>query len=108
MIRVNRLPALEELDPGDELSEADRPAEAEAFWRRRRGGWPSGSANVPPRRPVPPPRCLSATAQLAQDRAWLGAAEKAINAGMPAARDDGGRNAVHRDVHKMGGLMAEW
>ena len=31
VIRANRLPTLEDIDPGGELSEADRPAEAARF-----------------------------------------------------------------------------
>ena len=107
VIRVNRLPALEELDPGDELSEADRPAEAERFGvaaaavaqrLRERAAAATGAAS----------EVLSATAQLAQDRAWLGAAEKAINAGMPAARATMAAATQFIEMFtKMGGLMAE-
>ncbi|MGE2736313.1 phosphoenolpyruvate--protein phosphotransferase [Mycolicibacterium vaccae] len=51
---------------------------------------------------------LSATASLAQDRGWLGAAEKQINQGAPAVR--AADAAIEQFVEmftKLGGLMAE-
>ncbi len=51
---------------------------------------------------------LSATATLAQDRAWLGAAEKLIAGGMPAERAVREAVAQFADLFTtMGGLMAE-
>ncbi|GAA1649413.1 phosphoenolpyruvate-utilizing N-terminal domain-containing protein [Mycolicibacterium murale] len=51
---------------------------------------------------------LAATAMLAQDRAWLGAAEKRINQGEPAVRATVEAVAQFTDLFtQMGGLMAE-
>ena len=51
---------------------------------------------------------LAATATLAQDRAWLGAAEKLINAGAPAARAVVAAVDQFVDLFtQLGGLMAE-
>ena len=51
---------------------------------------------------------LAATAMLAQDRAWLGEAEKRIKAGTPAVRATAEAVAKFADLFtKMGGLMAE-
>ena len=107
VIRANRLPTLEDIDPGGELSEADRPAEAARFGAaaaavaqrlRDRAAAATGAAS----------EVLGATAQLAQDRAWLGAAEKAINAGMPAVRATMAAATQFIEMFtKMGGLMAE-
>lgn len=107
VIRANRLPAVSELDPGGELAEADRPAEAERFAQaaavvaqRLRDRAEKGSG--------PAAEVLTATAQLAQDRAWLGSAENAIKAGKPAIRATAEAAAQFIDLFtKMGGLMAE-
>jgi phosphoenolpyruvate-protein phosphotransferase (PTS system enzyme I) len=51
---------------------------------------------------------LAATASLAQDRAWLGEAEKRIRGGSPAVRATAEAVAKFADLFtKMGGLMAE-
>ncbi len=51
---------------------------------------------------------LAATAMLAQDRAWLGAAEKRIKEGTPACARHPEAVAQFVDLFtKMGGLMAE-
>ena len=51
---------------------------------------------------------LTATAQLAQDRAWLGSAENAIKSGRPAVRATAEAAAQFIEMFtKMGGLMAE-
>ena len=51
---------------------------------------------------------LAATATLAQDRAWLGAAEKRITEGAPAVRAVAGAVEQFADMFtKLGGLMAE-
>lgn len=107
VIRANRLPAVSELDPGGDLAEADRPAEATRFseaaaavaqrLRERAAAATGAAAGV-----------LTATAQLAQDRAWLGSAENAIKAGKPAVRATSEAAAQFIEMFtKMGGLMAE-
>ena len=107
VIRANRLPSIEELAPGGELSEAERPAEVSRFAAaaaavaqrfRDRAATASG----------PAAEVLAATAQLAQDRAWLGSAENAIKAGKPAVRATADAAAQFIEMFtKMGGLMAE-
>ena len=107
VIRTNRLPSVEQLDPGGELAEPERPGEAARFGEaaaavadrlRERAAAAQGAAA----------EVLGATAQLAQDRAWLGAAEKAINAGMPAVRATVAAATQFIEMFtKMGGLMAE-
>ena len=71
VIRTNRLPAIDALDSGAVLAELDRPAEAARFANaastvaqrlRDRAATATGAAS----------EVLGATAQLAQDRAWLG------------------------------------
>jgi len=88
VIRANRLPPIQDLDPGGELPEPDRPAEVARFGAaaatvaerlRERAAAATGAAA----------EVLTATAQLAQDRAWLGSAENAIKAGKPVRRRDG-------------------
>ncbi|KUI32798.1 phosphoenolpyruvate--protein phosphotransferase [Mycobacterium sp. IS-1496] len=105
VIRPGRLPVVD--DGAAELTEADRPAEAARFSAaatavatrlRDRAAHATGAAS----------EVLAATATLAQDRAWLGAAEKRIAGGTPAVRAV--REAVAQFVDlftKMGGLMAE-
>ena len=73
-------------------------AKAVADRLRERAAHATGSAS----------EVLAATAMLAQDRAWLGAAEKKIDQGAPAVRATA--EAVEQFVDmftKMGGLMAE-
>ncbi|HEX2286351.1 MAG TPA: phosphoenolpyruvate--protein phosphotransferase [Mycobacterium sp.] len=106
VIRPGRLPAV---DTGSdaEIDEPDRPAESARFAAaatavanrlRDRAAHATGAAS----------EVLAATATLAQDRAWLGAAEKRIKDGAPAVR------AVYQAVEQfvamftqLGGLMAE-
>ncbi len=107
VIRPGRLPALDDLDPGGEIVEADRDAEAARFTAaaatvadrlRERAASATGVAS----------EVLAATAMLAQDRAWLGAAEKRIREGKPAVRATA--EAVDQFVDlftQVGGLMAE-
>jgi phosphotransferase system enzyme I (PtsI) len=110
VIRPGRLPSAAEADgdtSGVAVDEADRPAEAARFVAaatavatrlRDRAAHATGAAS----------EVLAATATLAQDRAWLGAAEKRIKDGTPAQR------AVVQAVEQfvamftqLGGLMAE-
>nr|WP_238390766.1 MULTISPECIES: putative PEP-binding protein [unclassified Mycolicibacterium] len=105
VIRVGRLP--EAQAPAADIDEADRPAEAGrlaaaatavATRLRDRAAHATGAAS----------EVLAATATLAQDRAWLGAAEKRIAAGTPAVRAVA--EAVDQFVElftQLGGLMAE-
>ncbi|TVX96219.1 phosphoenolpyruvate--protein phosphotransferase [Mycolicibacterium porcinum] len=105
VIRVSRLPEIEV--PAGDIAEADRPAEAARFGAaatevatrlRERAAHATGAAS----------EVLAATATLAQDRAWLGAADKRIAAGAPAVRAV--TEAVDQFVElftQLGGLMAE-
>ena len=107
VIRANRLPTIDDLDPGGVLAEADRPAESARFANaasavaqrlRDRSAAATGAAA----------EVLGATAQLAQDRAWLGSAENAIKAGKTAVRATAEAATQFIDMFtKMGGLMAE-
>ena len=107
VIRANRLPALDELAPAADVPDADRPAEVSRFSAaaaavadrlRERAAAATG----------PAAEVLTATAQLAQDRAWLGSAENAIKAGKPAVRATADAAAQFIEMFtKMGGLMAE-
>ncbi len=107
VIKPGRLPGLDDLDSGTELAEADRPAGAERFKAaaatvadrlRDRAAHATGSAS----------EVLAATAMLAQDRAWLGAAEKRISDGMPPVRATAAAVAQFVDLFtQLGGLMAE-
>jgi phosphotransferase system enzyme I (PtsI) len=107
VIRPGRLPAIEALDPGGQIGEAQRDAEASRFTAaatavadrlRDRAAQATGAAS----------EVLAATAMLAQDRAWLGAAEKRIKEGAPAVRATAEAVAQFVDLFtKMGGLMAE-
>jgi phosphotransferase system enzyme I (PtsI) len=107
VIRPGRLPVID-LGAGEaSIDEAHRPAEAERFVAaaaavatrlRDRAAHATGAAS----------EVLAATATLAQDRAWLGAAEKRIKDGTPAV------GAVAQAVEQfvamftqLGGLMAE-
>lgn len=105
VIRAARLPEVPV--PGADIDEADRQAEAGRFAAaatavatrlRDRAAHATGAAS----------EVLAATATLAQDRAWLGAAEKRIAAGAPAVRATA--EAVDQFVElftQLGGLMAE-
>ncbi len=106
VIRPGKLPDVDR-EATAELSEADRPAEGERFTAaaaavadrlRERAAHASGVAS----------EVLAATATLAQDRAWLGAAEKRIKDGTPAVRAVVGAVDQFVDMFtKLGGLMAE-
>jgi phosphotransferase system enzyme I (PtsI) len=107
VIRPGKLPVVDGDTSGAAVDEADRPAEAARFVAaatavatrlRDRAAHATGAAS----------EVLAATATLAQDRAWLGAAEKRIKDGTPA------RRAVVQAVEQfvamftqLGGLMAE-
>lgn len=105
VIRPGRLPEVEA--PDTDIDAADRAAEAGRFNAaatevatrlRDRAAHATGAAS----------EVLAATATLAQDRAWLGAAEKRIAAGAPAVRAV--TEAVDQFVElftQLGGLMAE-
>jgi phosphoenolpyruvate-protein phosphotransferase (PTS system enzyme I) len=105
VIRPGRPPAVD--DVAADLEETDRPAEAARFAAaatavatrlRDRAAHATGAAS----------EVLAATATLAQDRAWLGAAEKRIKEGTPAV--SAVRQAVEQFVDmfmQIGGLMAE-
>ncbi|MGE5697132.1 MAG: phosphoenolpyruvate--protein phosphotransferase [Candidatus Sericytochromatia bacterium] len=107
VIRPGRLPALDGVDALPEVEESQRPAEAARFSAaaaavagrlRERAQYATGAAS----------EVLAATAGLAQDRAWLGAAEKRIASGTPAVRAT--VQAVEQFVDlftQIGGLMAE-
>jgi phosphotransferase system enzyme I (PtsI) len=107
VIRPGRLPMLDNVDAAPEVEEEDRPAEAARFTTaanavatrlRDRAAHATGAAS----------EVLAATATLAQDRAWLGAAEKLINAGAPAPRAVVAAVDQFVDLFtQLGGLMAE-
>lgn len=106
VIRPGRLPSLDDEWTG-EVAESERSAEADRFTAaasavasrlRDRAALATGAAS----------EVLAATATLAQDRAWLGAAEKRINAGAPAVRAVIGAVEQFVDMFtQLGGLMAE-
>ena len=106
MIRPGRLPSLDDEWTGD-VAESERSAESARFTAaasavasrlRDRAAHATGAAS----------EVLAATATLAQDRAWLGAAEKRINAGAPAVRAVIGAVDQFVDMFtQLGGLMAE-
>jgi phosphotransferase system enzyme I (PtsI) len=107
VIRPGRPPALDDVDVPREVEEEDRPAEAARFTTaanavatrlRERAAHATGAAS----------EVLAATATLAQDRAWLQAAEKHINAGAPAVRAVVAAVDQFVDLFtQLGGLMAE-
>jgi phosphoenolpyruvate-protein phosphotransferase (PTS system enzyme I) len=107
VIRPGRLPVLAGIDAAPDIEEPDRAAEAARFTAsaravadrlRERAQHATGAAS----------EVLAATASLAQDRAWLGAAENRIAAGMPADRATVEAVAQFVDVFtQIGGLMAE-
>jgi phosphotransferase system enzyme I (PtsI) len=105
VIRPGRLPT--SLDDAGDVPEPDRPAEAARFAAaasavatrlRDRAAHATGAAS----------EVLAATATLAQDRAWLTAAEKRIASGAPAVRAVIGAVDQFAEMFtKLGGLMAE-
>jgi phosphotransferase system enzyme I (PtsI) len=107
VIRPGRLPVIDIGTGESPIDEADRAAEAARFVAataavatrlRDRAAHATGAAS----------EVLAATATLAQDRAWLGAAEKRINDGTPAV--PAVVQAVEQFVAmftQLGGLMAE-
>ncbi|ORV31178.1 phosphoenolpyruvate--protein phosphotransferase [Mycolicibacterium confluentis] len=107
VIRPGRLPGIDQLVSVGEVAESDRDQEAARFTAaaeavaqrlRERAAHATGAAS----------EVLGATAQLATDRAWLGAAEKRIRQGVPPVKATA--EAVEQFVEmftKMGGLMAE-
>jgi phosphoenolpyruvate-protein phosphotransferase (PTS system enzyme I) len=105
-IRPGRLPAVDATNQGM-LDEADRPIEVARFGAaatavadrlRDRAAHATGAAS----------EVLAATAALAQDRAWLGAAEKRIKDGTPAVAAVVAAVEQFVDMFtKLGGLMAE-
>ena len=107
VIRPGRHPVLEFVAKAIEVAEADRDAELARFSAaaaavadrlRERAAHATGSAS----------EVLAATAQLAQDRAWLGESEKWIRMGTPAVRATAEAVEKFADMFtKMGGLMAE-
>ena len=107
VIRANRLPAIDELASAGEIPEADRAAEVARF--------DAAAASVADRlreraaaATGPAAEVLTATAQLAQDRAWLSSAQNAIKAGKPGIRATADAAAQFIEMFtKMGGLMAE-
>ncbi|WP_413032166.1 phosphoenolpyruvate--protein phosphotransferase [Mycolicibacterium litorale] len=103
VIRPGRLPGPddENAPPADPSAEAERfRAAVTAVADRLRGRAARTSG--------PAAEVLSATATLAEDRAWLGAAEKRIAAGSSAEQAVRAAVAQFTDLFtKMGGLMAE-
>jgi phosphoenolpyruvate-protein phosphotransferase (PTS system enzyme I) len=107
VIRPARLPVLDRIESTPDIDESDRPVEAGRFVAaasavaerlRDRAAHATGAAS----------EVLAATAALAHDRAWLGAAEKRIKTGTPAVRATVEAVAQFVDVFKqIGGLMAE-
>lgn len=105
VIRPGRLPT--SIDDAGDVAEPDRPAEAARFAAaasavatrlRDRAAHATGAAS----------EVLAATATLAQDRAWLAAAEKRIATGAPAVRAVIGAVDQFAEMFtKLGGLMAE-
>nr|WP_255207482.1 phosphoenolpyruvate--protein phosphotransferase [Mycolicibacterium sp. PAM1] len=106
VIRPGKLPDTD-LDAGGEIAEAERDAEKARFTAaaatvadrlRERAAHATGAAS----------EVLAATATLATDRGWLGAAEKRIKDGAPAVRAvDGAIDQFVEMFTKLGGLMAE-
>lgn len=107
VIRPGRSVPVDQLATSPEVDEQARPAEVSRFGAaaatvaqrlRDRAAHASGAAS----------EVLAATAMLAQDRAWLGAAEKRIGQGAPAVRATVEAVAQFTDLFtQMGGLMAE-
>lgn len=107
VIRPGRAPGIESLDSLPDVGPLDRAAAAAHFAAaaaavaerlRDRAAHATGVAS----------EVLAATANLALDRAWLGAAEKRIKEGMPAALATAAAAGQFMEMFtKMGGLMAE-
>jgi phosphoenolpyruvate-protein phosphotransferase (PTS system enzyme I) len=107
VIRPGRLPVFDDAASATDIEESDRPAEAARFAAaatavagrlRDRAAHATGAAS----------EVLAATATLAQDRAWIGAAEKRIKEGAPAVRAVAGAVEQFVDMFtQLGGLMAE-
>jgi len=107
VIRPGRLPVVDAGASEAVIDDADRPAEAARFGAaasavatrlRDRAAHATGAAS----------EVLAATAALAQDRAWLGAAEKRIKDGTPAVTAVGAAVEQFVDMFtQLGGLMAE-
>lgn len=107
VIRPGRPVPVDQLAAPTDIEEAARPAEISRFIGaagavaqrlRDRAAHATGAAS----------EVLAATAMLAQDRAWLGAAEKRIGQGVPAVRATVEAVAQFTDLFtQMGGLMAE-
>ena len=106
VIRPGARPRIDDA-PVVELNEADRPAEVARFTAaaaavaerlRARAAHATGVAS----------EVLATTATLAQDRAWLGDAEKRIGAGTPAAQAVAGAiDKIAAMFTQLGGMMAE-
>ncbi|MGE0220619.1 phosphoenolpyruvate--protein phosphotransferase [Mycolicibacterium sp.] len=106
VIRPGTLPEVD-VSAAPDLDEPDRTAEGERFNAaaaavaarlRDRAAHATGAAS----------EVLAATATLAQDRGWLGAAEKRIKEGAPAVRAANAAIDQFVDMFtKLGGLMAE-
>jgi phosphoenolpyruvate-protein phosphotransferase (PTS system enzyme I) len=107
VIRPGRLPVMDGVDSLPDLDESQRQAESAKFTAaasavadrlRERAQHATGAAS----------EVLAATAGLAQDRAWLAAAEKRITEGSPAIRATVQAVAQFIDLFtQVGGLMAE-
>jgi phosphoenolpyruvate-protein phosphotransferase (PTS system enzyme I) len=107
VIRPGRIPMTDGVDSLPDVDESERPAESARFTAaatavadrlRERAEHTTGAAS----------EVLAATAGLAQDRAWLAAAEKRIAEGTPAIRATIGAVAQFIDLFtQIGGLMAE-
>ncbi len=107
VIRPGRHPGLDGVMAAPDVAEADREAETARFQTaattvadrlRDRAAHSTGSAS----------EVLAATALLAQDRAWLGEAEKRIKTGTAAVRATAESVEKFAEMFtKMGGLMAE-
>jgi phosphotransferase system enzyme I (PtsI) len=107
VIRPGRPPLFDGVDALPGVDESQRPAEAARFKAaasavaerlRKRAQHATGAAS----------EVLAATAGLAQDRAWLAAAEKRIAEGSPATRATVLAVAQFIDLFtQIGGLMAE-
>ncbi|WP_284232098.1 phosphoenolpyruvate--protein phosphotransferase [Mycobacterium antarcticum] len=107
VIRPGTRPSVDDATTDGDLADAERPGEVERFTAaaaavadrlRERAANASGAAS----------EVLATTASLAQDRAWIAAAEKRISGGSPAVRAVTG--AVEQFVTmftQLGGLMAE-
>jgi len=107
VIRPGRHPALDSLTAAPDVAEGDRDAEVTRFGQAvtavadRLNARASHSSG-------PAAEVLAATAKLAQDRAWIGEAQKRIKTGVPGARATAESVAKFAELFtKMGGLMAE-